>query len=276
MKDCYKEQPTELAEDGPESIEVDVFIGGEKFDAFYDTEKKSWWVDFGGMTVGHRKTDIDDIDGWDYKVSPVAIPIPTNDSTEQLPVREEENLYRWMKASRELYPKHTEFLPLKVDGGFFIGYFGNDGKWRYEDNKLISGDIEYLEEAPSLSTGQTEDERELIIENLRAQRNQYREAFEGLSAKQVEHTEVKKGRVLIETFKGVENRRVPWIYIPDHGTFEVYSIEEFLASHPSSGKEQTAETKVMLGKFFDSLSEHDFYCGDRNRIVNKFMETIKQ
>ena len=58
--------PEKEYEDEPESVEVGVVIEGEHFTAFYNYDDQHWWVDFGGITVGHRKLDDYDVEGWYY------------------------------------------------------------------------------------------------------------------------------------------------------------------------------------------------------------------
>jgi hypothetical protein len=239
----------------------------------------------------------------------------TNDSTE--PVQGEKNLCRWVKASRELHPKHTEFLPLKVDGGFFIGYFGNDGKWRYEDNKLISGDIEYLEEAPSLSTGQTEvkkcsthcdwpnctlpecvdksavkkGERKLhelktwpqyfqqVIDGVKTFEYRFndRDFREGDDLLLLEYDPIKKtysGRhcivsvtSVLRSFKGIEDGYCIMSILLTHG-----------ASHPSSGKDQTAEglQKSMWEEVEIESTDNKYYSGSDDHFrKGTFFEWMK-
>jgi hypothetical protein len=60
------EPPPETMEDDPEfSVEVDVFVDDECFSGYY--HKGAWWIDYGGMTIGNRKTSCDEVDGWRYK-----------------------------------------------------------------------------------------------------------------------------------------------------------------------------------------------------------------
>jgi hypothetical protein len=54
----------------PESIEVGVIIENEHFKAYYNHDDKCWWVDYGGMSVGHRKLDDYDVQGWYYLTTP--------------------------------------------------------------------------------------------------------------------------------------------------------------------------------------------------------------
>lgn len=60
MKDAYK-PPVE--QEDPQ--DVNVWIDGEMYDAYFT--EGSWWVHYGGMTVGHRKIGTDEIEGWEYK-----------------------------------------------------------------------------------------------------------------------------------------------------------------------------------------------------------------
>lgn len=46
----------------PEPLEVIVLIEGNEYNAYYTDDK--WWVDYGGMTVGHKMIDEADIEGW--------------------------------------------------------------------------------------------------------------------------------------------------------------------------------------------------------------------
>jgi len=58
--------PEREQEDEPESVEVGVIIESEHFKAYYDHDRESWWVDWGGITVGHRLLDDYDVEGWYY------------------------------------------------------------------------------------------------------------------------------------------------------------------------------------------------------------------
>jgi len=58
--------PERMESDEPESIEVGVIIEGEHFEGYYDHDRGNWWIDFGGITVGHRLYDDDYFEGWYY------------------------------------------------------------------------------------------------------------------------------------------------------------------------------------------------------------------
>ena len=58
--------PEREHENEPESIKVGVIIESEHFTAFYNYDDKHWWVHFGGITVGHRKLDDYEVEGWYY------------------------------------------------------------------------------------------------------------------------------------------------------------------------------------------------------------------
>lgn len=59
-------QPERAMQDEPESVEVFVQIDSEVFEAYYNHDEQNWWVKFGGMTVGHRLVDTDEIEFWYY------------------------------------------------------------------------------------------------------------------------------------------------------------------------------------------------------------------
>jgi hypothetical protein len=48
------------------TIEVGVVINGFEFKGYFESESQSWWVDLGGITIGHRETSSDDIEKWYY------------------------------------------------------------------------------------------------------------------------------------------------------------------------------------------------------------------
>lgn len=48
------------------TIKVEVMVDGVEYTGFYEFESKKWWVNFGGMTVGHQKIYSWEIDGWKY------------------------------------------------------------------------------------------------------------------------------------------------------------------------------------------------------------------
>ena len=52
--------------DGEYTIEVGVIIEEQHFKGYYEPETGKWWVDYGDLTVGHRQTDNDEIEGWYY------------------------------------------------------------------------------------------------------------------------------------------------------------------------------------------------------------------
>ena len=45
-----------------EPTEVGVIIQDQHFTGYW--ENGTWWVDYGGITVGHRQTDWDEIEYW--------------------------------------------------------------------------------------------------------------------------------------------------------------------------------------------------------------------
>ena len=48
------------------TIKVEVMVDGVEHTGFYEFDSKKWWVNFGGMTVGHQKIHSWEIDGWKY------------------------------------------------------------------------------------------------------------------------------------------------------------------------------------------------------------------
>ena len=58
--------PEREYEDEPESVEVGVMIEGEHFTGYYNYDDEYWWVHFGSNTVGYRKLDDYDVEGWYY------------------------------------------------------------------------------------------------------------------------------------------------------------------------------------------------------------------
>lgn len=57
--------PPFAPEEDDYSIEVGVIMEGEHFKGYVD-ENGTWWVHYGGITVGHRETDTDEIESWYY------------------------------------------------------------------------------------------------------------------------------------------------------------------------------------------------------------------
>ena len=53
-------------DDGEYTYEVGVVINNEHFKGYVEVETKKWHVDYGGISVGHRQTDEDEIDYWYY------------------------------------------------------------------------------------------------------------------------------------------------------------------------------------------------------------------
>lgn len=62
LYDANSIQPTELVDDEP--MEVGVIIHNQHYTGYW--EGNNWWIDFNGITVGHRQVDWSEIDHWYY------------------------------------------------------------------------------------------------------------------------------------------------------------------------------------------------------------------
>lgn len=62
-----EEVPPKEDEEYPESIEVATKVNGEWFQGYYNHAERNWWIDFGGITVGHRLIDNNELDEWRLK-----------------------------------------------------------------------------------------------------------------------------------------------------------------------------------------------------------------
>lgn len=69
MKKYYVDndiRPKISTEEPEYSVDVIVCIDGSEFEAYYDFDDRCWWVDWGGISVGHYKTSHWDIEYWRY------------------------------------------------------------------------------------------------------------------------------------------------------------------------------------------------------------------
>lgn len=60
LYDANSIQPEKIDD---EPIEVGVIYEGQHFTGFWE---HGWWIDLGGITVGHRLVDYSDVEYWYY------------------------------------------------------------------------------------------------------------------------------------------------------------------------------------------------------------------
>ena len=54
-------------DDGLYTVEVGVVMENEHFTGYVEIESEEWYIDLGGITMGHRQFDKDEIEYWYYK-----------------------------------------------------------------------------------------------------------------------------------------------------------------------------------------------------------------